>query len=86
MLKTIYIAGGKFTNLATFLLEQRGILEVQTGFINSLFRSPSYSQVTSEITHAVQGVKVVFNPTKVTINELVFNIFTTVVDPTSLNY
>lgn len=83
--KEIYLAGGCFWGTQHFLKLIDGVEQTQAGYANSLTPHPTYEQVRSGATHAVETVHVVYDPARTTLEDLLQLFFKTI-DPTSLNH
>lgn len=84
MTDTIYFAGGCFWGTEHFLSQVRGVDSTLVGYANSRVPSPSYAQVCTGRTGAAETVKVVYDPSQVTLPFLV-RLYLLTIDPTSLN-
>lgn len=83
-MKEIYFAGGCFWGTEHFFSLVQGVTETEAGYANSRIPDPSYQQVCSSVTNAAETVKVVYDPTVVSLPFLIDLYFQTV-DPTVLN-
>lgn len=81
---TIYLAGGCFWGTEHFLKQIKGVESTQAGYANSRVPYPSYRQVCSGDTGAAETVEVVYDPAKVSLDEILKLYFLTI-DPTSIN-
>nr|WP_286139870.1 peptide-methionine (S)-S-oxide reductase MsrA [Faecalibaculum rodentium] len=81
---SIILAGGCFWGLQAFLRRLPGVLETEAGYANSLVPAPTYEQVCSQRTHAVEAVKVVYDSDILTLRQLLDAYFA-VIDPTAVN-
>lgn len=82
--KTIYLAGGCFWGVEAYFARIEGVIATQTGYANSHIDSPSYEAVCTGQTHAVEAIKLDYDPSKITLPELLQYYFR-IIDPTSLN-
>ena len=82
--KEIYLAGGCFWGTEHFMKQIRGVTATQVGYANSTVANPTYQQVCSGRTGAVETVKVVYNPAAVGL-PLLLDLYFKTIDPTSLN-
>lgn len=82
--KEIYFAGGCFWGTEHFFSLVPGVVETEAGYANSKVAKPSYKEVCTGKSGAVETVRVVYNPDKVDIETLV-GLFMLTIDPTSIN-
>jgi len=83
-IKSLYVAGGCFWCVEAVFEELDGIVDVESGYANSIKPYPTYEEVISGQTRAAEAVKVSFDSSKVSSID-VLKIFLTSHDPTSLN-
>ena len=83
-MKEIYLAGGCFWGTEHFLKQIDGVCQTTVGYANSQVPNPSYQQVCTSATHAVETVKVVYDENKVSLPFLI-RMYFKIIDPTSLN-
>ncbi|MCR5294286.1 MAG: peptide-methionine (R)-S-oxide reductase MsrB [Lachnospiraceae bacterium] len=81
--KTIYLAGGCFWGTQKFFDQFEGVLSTEVGYANGGTEEPTYREVCEGSGHA-ETVKVVYNPERVSLKELL-DFYFMVIDPTSLN-
>ena len=85
MQKIIYFAGGCFWGVAHFFKGVDGVVNVTAGYANgALDYQPSYEEVYTDRTGFAETVEVRYDPSRVSLPELV-DLYFTVVDPLSLN-
>ena len=82
--KTLYLAGGCFWGTEHFFKQIAGVIETEVGFANGHTDRPTYEQVYTDTTGYVETVKVVYDPTQVSL-EFLLRMFFVAIDPTSLN-
>ena len=82
--KEIYLAGGCFWGTEHFFKQIAGVVETETGFANGHTPSPTYQQVYTDTTGYAETVRVVYDPTVVSLDFLL-RMFFVAIDPTSLN-
>ena len=83
-MKTIYFAGGCFWGTEHFMKQIPGVESTEVGYANSIVANPTYKEVCTGRTEAAETVKVVYNPSEVSLSFLIRLYFMTI-DPTSLN-
>jgi peptide methionine sulfoxide reductase msrA/msrB len=82
--ETIYLAGGCYWGVEEHFARMPGVTRTTVGFANGQTVAPTYRDVCTGTTGHAETVKVVFDPARVTLDELL-DAFFSVVDPTSLN-
>ena len=84
--ETITLGGGCFWCTEAVFDRVEGVLDVESGYCNgqAALHPPSYEQVCTGQTGFVEVVKLVFDPTRISLRELLA-IFFVVHDPTTLN-
>ncbi len=82
--ETITLAGGCFWCLEAVYLQVRGVLSVESGYSNGHAERPSYEQVCQGVTGHAEVVKLAFDPSQVSLRELL-EVFFAIHDPTTLN-
>ena len=83
-IETITLGGGCFWCLEAVYERVRGVVSVESGYCNGAVTDPSYEQVCSGTTGHAEVVRVAFDPTQITLRE-VLEIFFVIHDPTTLN-
>ncbi len=84
MLRTIYLAGGCFWGTAHLFSLVPGVESTVAGYANSIVENPTYKEVCTGRTHAVETVKVDYNDSKVGLTDLLKLYFKSI-DPVSVN-
>lgn len=82
--ETAIFAGGCFWCTEAVFLEIDGVLRVMPGYIGGKTVNPTYKEVCSGTTGHAEAIEIVFNPEKVSYQELL-EIFFATHDPTTLN-
>lgn len=83
-LKEIYLAGGCFWGLEAYLERVYGVADAVSGYANGNTENPSYEDLIYRDSGHSETVKILYDPSKVTI-ETLLSYYLKVVDPTSLN-
>ena len=83
-ISTIYLAGGCFWCVEAVLQRVQGVIELESGYMNGQIDNPTYKQICTGLTGHAEAVKVIFDPSLVTLEQLL-HIFFTTHDPTTLN-
>lgn len=81
---TIYFAGGCFWGTEHFMKQIKGVVDTQAGYANSSVANPSYKEVCTGNTGAAETVKVIYDPSTVSLDFLIDLYFMTI-DPLSVN-
>jgi peptide-methionine (S)-S-oxide reductase len=84
MNKKIVFGGGCFWCMEAIFQSVKGVQSVISGYSGGIIINPNYEQVCSGTTGHAEVVEVTFDPTLVTIEEIL-NIFWHLHDPTTLN-
>ena len=77
-----YFAGGCFWCLEAVFNDLKGVREVASGYAGGTVANPTYEQVCSETTGHAETVRITFDPTVITYNDLL-GIFFDIHDPTT---
>lgn len=83
-LETITLGGGCFWCTEAVFVHVRGVLDVESGYTNGQLVQPTYEQVCSGTTGHNEVVKLVFDPSVVSLHDLL-EVFFVIHDPTTLN-
>ena len=83
-LQTITLGGGCFWCTEAVFVGVRGILDVESGYSNGQVARPTYEEVCSGRTGCNEVVKLEFDPTQISLNQIL-EIFYVIHDPTTLN-
>ncbi len=83
-LQTAILAGGCFWCLEAVFDELRGVQSVESGYSGGTAANPSYREVCTGRTGHAETVRVTFDPSVISYQDLL-NVFFAVHDPTSLN-
>ena len=82
--EVIYLAGGCFWGTEHFFKQVRGVLSVQSGYVNGHTNKPTYEEVVTGQTGYAEAVKLTYDPQQLSFKKLLALFFSTI-DPTSLN-
>ncbi len=83
-LSTIYFAGGCFWGVEEYMSRIAGVYDATSGYANGNTENPTYEEVIRDNTGHAETVRVLYDSTVVSLDELMEKFFR-VVDPTSLN-
>jgi len=83
-MRTIYLAGGCFWGVEKYMALIPGVTETEVGYANGKTESPSYEDVCYNDTGHAETVKVVYEPSQISLGSLLEK-FYEIIDPLSLN-
>ncbi|MCL4376180.1 peptide-methionine (S)-S-oxide reductase MsrA [Candidatus Parvarchaeota archaeon] len=83
-LETAVLAGGCFWCMEAVFKQIKGIEKVESGYCGGTVKNPSYEQVCTGKTGHAESVRLTFNPSVISY-EQILKVFFTLHDPTSLN-
>ncbi len=83
-MEKIVFAGGCFWGVEEFFSRISGVLETEVCYVNGRTDNPTYEDVCYKNTYFAEGCKVVYDETKISLEELLEK-FWTIIDPTALN-
>ncbi|QZE12639.1 peptide-methionine (S)-S-oxide reductase MsrA [Mycoplasma sp. Ms02] len=84
-MKRIYIAGGCFWGVQGYFKTIPGIKFTTVGYANSLINNPSYEEVKTGKTGAVETTEIYYDESIINLGQIIEKLFA-VIDPTALNY
>lgn len=82
--QTLTLAGGCFWGVERFFQEVDGVTDTQVGYAQSKVENPSYEEVCTGETDAVEAVRITYDPARVTLRTLTL-LLLDLIDPFSLN-
>ena len=83
-MKVIHLAGGCFWGAEHYFQNMEGVVDTEVGFANGNVDNPTYEQVYTDTTGYAEAVKVVYDPERIPLEELLRNYFVAI-DPLSMN-
>ncbi|MGL4392995.1 MAG: peptide-methionine (S)-S-oxide reductase MsrA [Fusobacteriaceae bacterium] len=83
-MKTIYLAGGCFWGVDEYFRILKGVIDTDVGYANSDIVSPTYEQVCSGKTNAVETCKVIFDESEISFKNLLEHFFK-IINPNIIN-
>ena len=83
-LETAYIAGGCFWCTEAVFQRLNGVQQIVSGYMGGTVKNPAYREVCSGRTGHTEGIRVIFDPSVISCNEIL-SVFFATHDPTTLN-
>lgn len=68
--EVIYLAGGCFWGTEHFFKQVRGVLSVQSGYVNGHTNKPTYEEVVTGETGYAEAVKLTYDPQQLSFKKL----------------
>ncbi len=81
---TAYFAGGCFWGVEFYMEKAPGVKDVVSGYMGGNKKNPTYRQVSSHATGHAETVQIIFDPSKITFENLA-RLFFEIHDPTQMN-
>ncbi len=82
----VVLSGGCFWGIQLVYEHVKGVIHATSGYAGGTVPHPSYEQVSSGRTGHAESVEVVYDPSKITLGQLLKVFFSVAHDPTELNY
>jgi peptide-methionine (S)-S-oxide reductase len=82
----IVFAGGCFWGVQAVFQHVKGVKSATSGYAGGKVKNPSYEEVSSGETGHAESVEVVYDPSQITLGQLLKVFFSVALDPTELNY
>jgi peptide-methionine (S)-S-oxide reductase len=83
---TVVVAGGCFWGIQAVFEHVKGVTRATSGYSGGTAKNPSYEDVSSGTTGHAESVEIVYDPSKITLGQLLKVFFSVAHDPTELNY
>jgi peptide-methionine (S)-S-oxide reductase len=83
--ETIVFSGGCFWGVQSVFEHTKGVLSAVSGYAGGSVANPSYELVSSGATGHAESVRVTYDPSQVSLDQLLRIFFTVAHDPTQLN-
>lgn len=80
----IVLGGGCFWCVEAALLQIKGVVDVQSGYAGGESKNPTYESICTGSTGHAEVVRVTFDPSTISLDQLL-SVFFTIHDPTTLN-
>ncbi len=81
----IVVAGGCFWGIQAVFQHVKGVSSATSGYSGGTVKNPDYEQVSSGTTGHAESVEIVYDPSKITLGQLLKVFFSVAHDPTELN-
>ena len=81
---TAYLAAGCFWCIEAIFQQLDGVISVKSGYTAGTLKNPTYKEVCSGTTGHAEAARIVFDPSKISFDELL-EVFWKTHDPTTLN-
>jgi len=82
---TIVLAGGCFWGIQAVFEHVKGVTQATSGYAGGTVKDPDYEEVSSSTTGHAESVEIVYDPSKITLAQLLKVFFSVAHDPTELN-
>jgi peptide-methionine (S)-S-oxide reductase len=82
---TIVLAGGCFWGIQAVFEHVKGVSHTTAGYSGGKVKNPSYEEVSSGNTGHAESVEIIYDPSKITLGQLLKVFFSAAHDPTELN-
>lgn len=83
--ETVVVAGGCFWGIQAVFQHVKGVTSATSGYSGGTVKDPDYEQVSSGETGHAESVEIVYDPSKITLGQLLKVFFSVAHDPTELN-
>ena len=83
--ETVVVSGGCFWGIQAVFQHVKGVTSATSGYSGGTVKNPNYEQVSSGETGHAESVQIVYDPSKITLGQLLKVFFSVAHDPTELN-
>jgi len=83
--ETVVVAGGCFWGIQAVFQHVKGVNSATSGYAGGTVKNPDYEQVSTGETGHAESVEIVYDPSKITLGQLLKVFFSVAHDPTELN-
>jgi peptide-methionine (S)-S-oxide reductase len=83
--ETVVVSGGCFWGIQAVFQHVKGVTSATSGYSGGTVKNPNYEQVSSGETGHAESVYIVYDPSKITLGQLLKVFFSVAHDPTELN-
>jgi peptide-methionine (S)-S-oxide reductase len=81
----VVVSGGCFWGIQAVFEHVKGVTRATSGYSGGTLKNPDYEQVSSGTTGHAESVEIVYDPSKITLGQLLKVFFSVAHDPTELN-
>jgi peptide-methionine (S)-S-oxide reductase len=82
----VVLSGGCFWGIQLVYEHVKGVIHATSGYAGGTVQNPGYEEVSTGRTGHAESVEVVYDPSKITLGQLLKVFFSVAHDPTELNY
>ena len=82
---TLVVAGGCFWGIQAVFQHVKGVTSATSGYSGGTVKDPDYEQVSSGETGHAESVQIIYDPSQITLGQLLKVFFSVATDPTELN-
>jgi peptide-methionine (S)-S-oxide reductase len=82
---TLVVAGGCFWGVQAVFQHVKGVTSATSGYSGGTVKNPDYEEVSSGSTGHAESVQVIYDPSQITLGQLLKVFFSVAHDPTELN-
>src|ERR1700689_3216878 len=82
---TLVVAGGCFWGVQAVFQHVKGVTSATSGYSGGTVKNPDYEEVSSGTTGHAESVEIVYDPSKITLGQLLKVFFSVADDPTEVN-
>ncbi len=82
---TVVLAGGCFWGIQAVFQHVKGVTSATSGYSGGAVENPDYEQVSSGTTGHAESVEIIYDPSRITLGQLLKVFFSVATDPTELN-
>jgi peptide-methionine (S)-S-oxide reductase len=83
--ETVVVAGGCFWGIQAVFQHVKGVSSATSGYSGGTVKNPDYEQVSTGSTGHAESVEIVYDPSQITLGQLLKVFFSVAHDPTELN-
>jgi peptide-methionine (S)-S-oxide reductase len=82
---TLVVSGGCFWGIQAVFQHVKGVTNATAGYSGGTVKNPDYEEVSSGTTGHAESVEIVYDPSQITLGQLLKVFFSVATDPTELN-
>jgi peptide-methionine (S)-S-oxide reductase len=83
--ETLVLAGGCFWGIQAVFQHVKGVTSATSGYSGGTVKNPDYEQVSDGETGHAESVQIIYDPSQITLGQLLKVFFSVATDPTELN-